>query len=82
MELMAYKFMPNIYMTFDSGGMNGMISLSSDAKAVVVDLGVGDAASSGHEAFAFSITGTCCLGFPIPPAPLAPAKSTSNAVVA
>lgn len=63
-ELIAHVFMPHSDTTFDSGGRQGMISISSDAKSVVVDLAVGDGAWSGHEAFTFSITGDCRLGVP------------------
>ncbi len=68
-ELIAHVFMPHTDTSFDSGRRNGMISISSDAKAVVVDLAVGDAAWSGHQAFTFSAAGTCILGIPIPPEP-------------
>jgi hypothetical protein len=68
-KLIAHVFLPNTDTTFDSGRRTGMVSISSDGNAVVVDLGVGDGAWSGHQAFTFTAQGGCRLGAPIPPEP-------------
>jgi len=41
-ELISHVFSPDTDTTFDGGRRCGMISISSDAKAVVVDLAVGE----------------------------------------
>ncbi len=68
-QLIAHVFLPSKRTTFHSEYRAGMISISSDTKAVVVDLAVGDGDSADHEAFTFSIAGDCRLGVPPPPAP-------------
>jgi hypothetical protein len=68
-ELIAHVFLPCTETTFDQSFRYGMVSISSDAKAVVVDIGVGDGAWSGHIAFTFTAKGTCSLGVPSPPEP-------------
>ena len=68
-KLIAHVFLPDTDTTFDSGRRTGMVSISSDGAAVVVDLGVGDGAWSSHEAFTFTAQGDCRLGVPIPPEP-------------
>jgi hypothetical protein len=68
-ELIAHVFHPNVLMTFDAKNQNGRVSVSSDAKAVIVEIGVGDAAGAATVAFTFTLSGKCVLGLPRPPEP-------------
>ncbi len=68
-QLIAHVFLPHTTTAFDLTRRSGMVSISSDAKAVVVDLGVGDGAYSDHRAFTFSDEGKCVVGVPSPPTP-------------
>lgn len=67
--LIAHVFMPHADMTFDSKYQNGRVAISSDGKAVTVELGVGDGGAAGSAAFTFSSSGSCVLGLPEPPTP-------------
>lgn len=68
-QLIAHVLLPDTNTTFDLTERNGMVSVSSDAKAVVVDLAVGDGAWADHRAFTFSDEGGCVVGVPRPPTP-------------
>ena len=65
---MAHVFQPHTKTTFNGNEREGVVSISSDAKAVVVDLAVGDGCAAGAVAFTFSSDGKCVLGPPPEPA--------------
>ena len=60
-------------MTFDLQNQRGGVSVSSNIKAVIVELGMGDRAGSAIVAFTFTFTftstGKCVSGSPKPTAP-------------
>ena len=67
--LIAHVFMPHADFTFDAKHQSGRVAISSDGKAMTVELGVGDGGAAGSVSYTFTSSGKCVLGLPEPPTP-------------
>ena len=68
-NLISHVFMPHPDTTFDADYQGGRIAISSDGKAVTVELSISDGAGGGWVAYTFTADGKCKIGLPEPPTP-------------
>lgn len=68
-NLISHVFMPHPDTTFNAGFQGGRIAISSDGKALTVELSISDGAGGGWVAYTFTADGKCKIGLPEPPTP-------------